>query len=242
MEGLAPLNLETTEPRHWFTRKVLLWKEHSHKIPLLFWSARIDGKRAINLFEYFTSSIHYTVTLTKDGQLIINRYYMVLDKTTVEYVTTLEFIKWTNKKSEKAMNMFQWFNGDLEIFFKPEIDSEKILGINNTEIRREAIKQIGIKKLMYEFREHITLFEKNTIGEMLFEIAIPLGRLWNNPMRFIWVRDATDLDEWYLLQVPKFFYGGDFQRTDDIEVKTIHIAKAWSFDVHPTIYHPVKET
>jgi hypothetical protein len=90
----------------------------------------------------------------------------------------------------------------------------KDIFVADAEVSRQARERYGEKLFM----KHCRVIEEKA-GERLLEV---------NGHVYVYVQDASTPRQ-YLLQVPP-------------NMKTIHEAKAWTFDIDPRFYHPDKET
>jgi hypothetical protein len=114
---------------------------------------------------------------------------------------------------------------DYEPLFKileQQADAQEITKISNQTLRREALLFYGIEKFFIDMNAIIV--DENRRNQLLY-------LKWHSaeePMKMVKVIDSTT-GQVYLIRVPP-------------DMKTVQEAIAWTFNLQPEEYHPIKET
>ncbi len=117
---------------------------------------------------------------------------------------------------------------DLYILTNPDVTIQEAFKINNLEVRREALKHFPIDMILHDKASRII---EQTKEGILFEFG------WNH---YLWVKDATTPRE-YILAIPKV-WEPDWVMKQSFPITKVHVARAYTFGIHPTAFNPKIET
>lgn len=229
-------------PRHF--HQLLDFCKNIDQIPDLFFREQKSFRRYCVVFsKYDKNSNHKFVGVTKQGSIAVGSDNTDSYGNKVNFMPFEKFLQ--QEQKTKSWRSEDFVAKDLSRLLH-KIDVSEITAISNQEVRREAIKRIGIDNLLSKIDNKI--LDKNEKGEILFDlfkndIDFDFGDGKERMGRFMYVRDGTRKDHFYMLEVPTVWIPGRGEPIkNNLEVTNIQIAKAWSFKIHPTKYFPEVET
>jgi len=195
---------------------------------------------------FLPKSVRQRFGITRQGRLIFelvvspyrndfNRFHPLRLDGELGEQTTISLEKF--RSNPKVKFFFPDFTGqtemwsllkDLYLLTKPDLTLKEAFKIRNLEVRREVMKHFPISEIIKE--DSCKIIDQTDEG-ILFELS------WN---RFLWVKDATTPRE-YILAVPRI-WDPDHVMKQQFPIAKVHVARAWTFGIHPTAFNPKIET